>query len=134
MMVYPNELVEMVLAHVVASKTEAPYRRGDMFERHRRLMDAWAALCASSPREGQVLPISGGGHGALYGACDLIALLPPARYFLPLKNARAGSNTKPLKSAASLILELPVARPRTRVHAPLAECSGSAPVGRPVAG
>ena len=40
MTAYPNELVEMVLAHVVASKTEAPYRRGDMFERRRRLMDA----------------------------------------------------------------------------------------------
>ena len=42
---YPNELLEMALAHVVGSKTEAAYRRGDMFERRRRLMADWADYC-----------------------------------------------------------------------------------------
>ena len=36
----------MALAHVVEGKTEAAYRRGDLFEKRRRLMDAWADYCA----------------------------------------------------------------------------------------
>ena len=39
---FPNEVVEMALAHVVANQTEAAYRRGDLFEKRRGLMDAWA--------------------------------------------------------------------------------------------
>jgi integrase len=39
---FPNEVVEMALAHAVDDKTEAAYRRGDMFEKRRRLMDAWS--------------------------------------------------------------------------------------------
>jgi integrase len=41
-----RDVVEMALAHAVADKTEAAYRRGDMFEKRRRLMDDWAAFCA----------------------------------------------------------------------------------------
>jgi hypothetical protein len=33
---------EAALAHVVKSKVEAAYRRGDLFEQRRPLMDAWA--------------------------------------------------------------------------------------------
>lgn len=44
---YPNEMLEMALAHVVSDKTEAAYRRGDLFEKRRRLMDDWADYCAS---------------------------------------------------------------------------------------
>ncbi len=43
----PNEVAEMALAHSVGDKTEAAYRRGDMFEKRRQLADAWAAYCAS---------------------------------------------------------------------------------------
>jgi hypothetical protein len=32
----------MALAHVVGDKVEAAYRRGDLFEKRRQLMDAWA--------------------------------------------------------------------------------------------
>lgn len=39
---FPSEVVEMALAHVVGDKTEAAYRRGDLFEKRRRLMDEWA--------------------------------------------------------------------------------------------
>ncbi|MBX9989355.1 MAG: integrase arm-type DNA-binding domain-containing protein [Phreatobacter oligotrophus] len=39
---FPNELAEMALAHTVSDKVEAAYRRGDMFERRRRLMQTWA--------------------------------------------------------------------------------------------
>ncbi|MDI1363349.1 MAG: integrase arm-type DNA-binding domain-containing protein [bacterium] len=39
---YPSELVEMALAHTIANKVEAAYRRGDLFEKRRGLMDDWA--------------------------------------------------------------------------------------------
>lgn len=39
---YPNELGEMALAHVIANKAEAAYRRGDMLERRREMMSEWA--------------------------------------------------------------------------------------------
>jgi integrase len=42
---FPNELLEMALAHVVSDKVEAAYRRGDMFDKRRRLMDDWAQYC-----------------------------------------------------------------------------------------
>jgi integrase len=54
---YPNELVELAMAHTIANKVEAAYRRGDMFERRRRLMADWAAYCAKPARSGEVTPI-----------------------------------------------------------------------------
>jgi integrase len=42
---FPNEVVEMALAHAVGNKVEAAYRRGDLFDKRRRLMDQWAAFC-----------------------------------------------------------------------------------------
>jgi integrase len=39
---FPNDVVEMALAHAIESKTEAAYRRGDLFNKRRRLMEAWA--------------------------------------------------------------------------------------------
>ena len=44
----PNEVVEMALAHAVENKTEAAYRRTDLFEKRRRLMNAWALYCGGS--------------------------------------------------------------------------------------
>ena len=43
-----RDVVEMALAHAVADKTEAAYRRGDMFEKRRALMNDWAAFCGGS--------------------------------------------------------------------------------------
>jgi integrase len=43
---FPRELVEAALAHVLGDKTEAAYQRGDMLEKRRRLMEAWAEFCA----------------------------------------------------------------------------------------
>jgi integrase len=45
---YPNEVVEMALAHTINSKVEAAYRRGDLFEKRKSLMSDWATFCASS--------------------------------------------------------------------------------------
>ncbi len=39
---HPREVVEVALAHVVKDKVEAAYRRTDLFERRRRLMEEWA--------------------------------------------------------------------------------------------
>ena len=46
---YPNELSEAALAHAIKDKTEAAYRRGDLLERRREMMDAWAAWCSTQP-------------------------------------------------------------------------------------
>lgn len=42
---YPNELVEMALAHTIGNRAEAAYRRGDMLERRQKLMEDWARFC-----------------------------------------------------------------------------------------
>jgi integrase len=44
---FPSEVVEMALAHAVGNKVEAAYRRGDLREKRRKLMEAWAAYCAA---------------------------------------------------------------------------------------
>ena len=43
---HPREVVEAALAHVLRNKVEAAYRRSDLFERRRQLMDDWAAYLA----------------------------------------------------------------------------------------
>jgi integrase len=43
---FPNEVVEMALAHAIPSAVEKAYRRGDLFDKRHKLMDAWAAYCA----------------------------------------------------------------------------------------
>lgn len=61
---YPNELLEIALAHTVSDKTEAAYRRGDMFDKRRRLMDDWSAHCATTkkPAASNVTPIRSGAN------------------------------------------------------------------------
>ncbi len=49
---YQREVVEAALAHTINSKVEAAYRRGDLFEKRRRLMDDWAAFCGRVVRSG----------------------------------------------------------------------------------
>jgi integrase len=51
---FPNEVCEMALAHTVGSKVEAAYRRGDLFDKRCKLMEAWAAYCAS-PKAGKIV-------------------------------------------------------------------------------
>ncbi|MFZ2068519.1 MAG: integrase arm-type DNA-binding domain-containing protein [Xanthobacteraceae bacterium] len=53
---YPNHVVEMALAHAIGDKVEAAYRRGDLFEKRRRLMAAWAEYCAISAN-GELVPL-----------------------------------------------------------------------------
>jgi integrase len=42
---FPHEVCEMALAHTITNKAEAAYRRGDLFEKRRKLMAAWANYC-----------------------------------------------------------------------------------------
>ena len=44
---FPREAAEAALAHVIPDKVEAAYRRGDLFDRRRQLMQAWDRYCAS---------------------------------------------------------------------------------------
>lgn len=53
---FPSEVVEMALAHAVGNKVEAAYRRGDLFEKRRKLMEAWAGYC-DTPAGGKVVSI-----------------------------------------------------------------------------
>jgi integrase len=57
---HAHEVCEMALAHVIGNKSEAAYRRGDLFEKRRRLMADWATYCASGGVAGaKVTPIRG---------------------------------------------------------------------------
>jgi integrase len=56
---YPNHVVEMALAHAVGDKVEAAYRRGDLFEKRRRLMDEWVRYCARPAVAGEVVALRG---------------------------------------------------------------------------
>jgi integrase len=53
---YPNHVVEQALAHSIGDKVEAAYRRGDLFEKRRRLMSDWAEYCSFRPAPGEVIP------------------------------------------------------------------------------
>ncbi len=58
---FPNEVVEAALAHTVGNKVEAAYRRGDMFDKRRKLMEAWAEFCwKSGPVKADVIPLRPG--------------------------------------------------------------------------
>jgi integrase len=48
---FSREAVELALAHVIEDKTEAAYRRGDLFDKRRELMDEWARFCAAIPNK-----------------------------------------------------------------------------------
>ena len=46
---FPREAAEMALAHAVPDAVEAAYRRGDLLQKRRKLMEAWAHFCNSAP-------------------------------------------------------------------------------------
>jgi integrase len=43
---YPRDVAEMALAHAIENKVEAAYRRGDLFEKRRKMMQEWANYIA----------------------------------------------------------------------------------------
>jgi len=59
---FPSEVVEMALAHAVGDKVEAAYRRGDLFEKRRRLMTEWETFCNTPTQKtagNMVVPLQG---------------------------------------------------------------------------
>ena len=57
---YSHEACEMALAHTIGNKAEAAYRRGDLFEKRRRLMADWATYCEDGQTaQSDVVPIRG---------------------------------------------------------------------------
>jgi integrase len=44
---YPREVAEMALAHTVGNAVEAAYRRGDLFDKRRLMMEEWAGYLTS---------------------------------------------------------------------------------------
>lgn len=45
---YPRELAEQALAHVIENKVEAAYRRGDVLEKRRVMMNHWGEFLSSA--------------------------------------------------------------------------------------
>lgn len=55
-----SDVAEMALAHAVGNKVEAAYRRGDLFEKRRKLADDWAVFCSTdASQSGAVVPLRG---------------------------------------------------------------------------
>ena len=54
---YSADVAEMALAHALRDKTEAAYRRGDLFEKRVRLMTDWARYCSKPAKPAAVVPI-----------------------------------------------------------------------------
>jgi integrase len=52
---FSRDVCEAALAHSVKDKTEAAYRRGDLFEKRRDLMSAWADFVEA--KSGMVVPL-----------------------------------------------------------------------------
>ena len=42
---HPRDIVELALAHVIESRTESAYRRGDALDKRRALMKDWSEYC-----------------------------------------------------------------------------------------
>lgn len=56
---FPREVCEHALAHQLPDKVEAAYRRGDLIEKRKLLMEAWSNFCAKPMVAAEVVPIRG---------------------------------------------------------------------------
>jgi integrase len=55
---FPAAVREMALAHTIENKVEEAYRRGDLLEKRRQLMQAWARYCAAPAGGADVVPLA----------------------------------------------------------------------------
>lgn len=46
---HSGELAEMALAHTIRNQVEAAYRRGDLLQRRRKLMEDWSSFLSNAP-------------------------------------------------------------------------------------
>jgi integrase len=54
---FPHEVCEMALAHTISNAAEAAYRRGDLLDKRRKLMDAWAEYIDTPQQDCEVIPL-----------------------------------------------------------------------------
>jgi integrase len=54
---YPREVAEMALAHAIGDKVEAAYRRGDLFDKRKSMMQLWAKFVDTVTPDGKVIPM-----------------------------------------------------------------------------
>src|SRR5262249_46444527 len=82
---YSNHVIEQALAHAVGNAVERAYRRGDMFEKRRRLMSAWTGYCINGTGAAEVVSIAQAGSawrealcsgGGLEPACETLTKWP----------------------------------------------------------
>ncbi|WP_299984747.1 site-specific integrase [uncultured Ruegeria sp.] len=57
---FPGDMAEVALAHKINNSVEAAYRRGDMLEKRRTMMDAWADFLVGKQHENNVVEIHRG--------------------------------------------------------------------------
>ncbi|QGZ93427.1 tyrosine-type recombinase/integrase [Terricaulis silvestris] len=55
---FAREVCEMALAHTIRDKAEAAYRRGDLLDKRRQLMSAWAAYATA--KSADIVPLRAG--------------------------------------------------------------------------
>jgi integrase len=55
---FQKEVAEAALAHTIKDKVEGAYNRGELLEKRRKLMAAWAGYCAAPAAPGKVIPIN----------------------------------------------------------------------------
>lgn len=53
----PNHVAEQVLAHKISSAVEAAYRRGDLLEQRRLVMEKWASYLTQAPADTKVIKL-----------------------------------------------------------------------------
>jgi integrase len=53
----PREVAELSLAHEIGDATERAYRRSDLLDKRRTLMERWARICC--PASADVIEIGG---------------------------------------------------------------------------
>ncbi len=54
---WPADIIESALAHIVGDEVARAYRRTDVLERRRALMEAWACVCAGAETTADVVQI-----------------------------------------------------------------------------
>lgn len=54
---FPGDMAEAALAHKISNAVEAAYRRGDMVQKRRRMMDAWAAVLTGEDTQASVVAL-----------------------------------------------------------------------------
>jgi integrase len=55
---FPREAAELALGHAVGDAVERAYARGDLLEKRRKLMEAWALFCERVPASANLIMLS----------------------------------------------------------------------------